>query len=263
MKRLKRLSKKYCFRQIIVCYLSAWLLFGPSISKADLNPAAGALPNGVISRNGADAPVVASGLMTINQTASEAIINWQNFDIGSAAGVQFTQPGAAAAVLNRIHDGSPTGIMGSLQANGRVFIVNPAGVLFGSSASVNVAQLVASSLDIADGDFMSGVYDFAVPGFGDVTNLGTINAAEGVALLGKRVLNSGSIVTQPGGFVAMAAGDRVLLGNPGSHIIVEMSSATGAAPGTGDVINSDTGEIESPGGEIVLAAGDMFALAGP
>jgi hypothetical protein len=60
----------------------------------------------------------------------------------------------------------------------------------------------------------------------------------------------------------MAAGDRVLLGQPGSKIVVEMDSVTLSDPenpeGFGNVINSGT--IESPGGTIVLAAGDIFSV---
>ncbi len=264
MKSLKKISFKYHIRQITACFLSMWLLFGPSIAWADSTPLSNALPNGILpGSTGVDTPVTSGTSMTINQTTDEAIINWNNFDIGDSASVQFTQPGAAAAVLNRVHDGVMTGIMGDLIANGRVFIVNPAGIVFGPGSQVNVAQLIASSLDITDPDFLNGIYDFTVPGIGSVENYGAISASEGVALLGKSVLNAGSIVTGPGGFVVMAAGDRVLLGQPGSNIIVEMASAAGSAPGIGDVINTEDGEIESPGGDIVLAAGDMFALAGP
>ena len=269
MKRAQNVSKKYYLRQITASFLSIWLLFGPSIVMADVNPLPGTLPMGPATPYGGVGrfdydlnPI--NPRLDIQNVADGAVINWANFDIGTGATTQFHQVTNSAAVLNRILDGSPTGIMGSLQANGSVFIVNPAGIVFGQGAMVDVAQLVASSLDIDDFDFINGdhdFHDFVVPGVGEVTNLGSITAtAGGVALLGRRVTNAGTIITQPGGFVAMAAGDRVLLGQPGSNVIVEMSSATGAGPGVGDVIN--TGTIQSPGGEIVLAAGDMFSLAG-
>ncbi len=264
MNAIRKISKKWYVRQIITCYLVFWLVFGTVVIRADVNPGANVLPSGVISSVGVNPPdYTTPGKLSMTQTASEAIINWQNFDIGADGTVQFFQPGSAAAALNRIHDGNPTGIMGSLIANGRIFIVNPAGVVFGSGAAVNVTQLIASSHDIENADFLNGIYDFAAPGIGEIHNYGTIEAEEGVALIGKKVLNTGTISAGNGGFVVMAAGDRVLLGEPGSKIIVEMSAATipqgNNAEGIGDVINE--GQIEAPGGTIVLAAGDIFSAA--
>ncbi|MHC4498600.1 MAG: Ig-like domain-containing protein, partial [Planctomycetota bacterium] len=162
-------------------------------------------------------------------------------------------------------DGSVTGIMGSLEASGRVFVVNPAGVIFGEGASVNVAQLFASTLNISDSDFQAGHYEFSAVGdsLSEVINNGTITTADGAVLIAKKVLNNGTIVTNEGGFVVMAAGDRVLLGEPGSNIIVEMDSVTipegGDPEGFGDVTNE--GEIDAPAGEVVLAAGDIYSAA--
>jgi len=281
MKSLKKISFKYHIRQITACFLSIWLFFGPSIAWASITPDADTIPTGVIGTPVGVGPMVSgSGTLAITQTASEAIINWDNFDIGADASVQFLQPGAAAAVLNRVHDGDPTGIMGDLMANGTVFIVNPAGIVFGSGASVNVAQLIASSLNITDTDFLAGDLIFdgdnfegfdagyvaTITGDGQIINNGTIGDSanpggtipSNVALIGKSILNTGTIVTQAGGIVVMAAGDKVLLGEPGGKIIVEMSSATGDMDGVGTVTNE--GSITSPGGQVVLAAGDIYSI---
>jgi filamentous hemagglutinin family protein len=205
--------------------------------------------------------------LDITQTDPTAIVNWNNFDIGSNGTVTFIQPDSAAAVLNRVHDGSVTGIIGSLEASGRVFVVNPAGVIFGEGASVNVAQLVASTLNISDSDFQAGHYEFSAVGdsLSEVINNGTITAADAVALIAKKVLNNGTIMTGEGGVVVMAAGDRVLLKKPGENILVdfEMDSVTipdeGDTEGFGDVTNE--GEIDAPAGEVVLAAGDIYSTA--
>ena len=260
----KNMKKQYLRRCLI--YLLTWCLI--------LNtwlPVALALESGnIVNSSGAD--FTTWGDHTIIETDHGAIINWNNFDTNAGQSVTFNQHldgelSSMSAVLNRISSGAvPTEFNGILSANGRVFVVNPAGVIFGAGSTVNVTQLVASSLDITDSDFTAGNYEFiAADGFGEVVNSGTINASEGVALLGSRVLNYGTISTGPGGFVVMAAGDRVLLGEPGSKIIVEMDSVTlpdeGGAAGIGDVINESTGEITSPSGTIVLASGDMFSTA--
>src|SRR5262245_27678735 len=85
---------------------------------------------------------------TINQSSQKAIINWQGFSIGPEATVNFNQPNSSAAALNRVIGNEQSVISGALNANGRVFIVNSAGVLFTKDAQVNVGGLVASTLDI-------------------------------------------------------------------------------------------------------------------
>ncbi|MHC4866889.1 MAG: filamentous hemagglutinin N-terminal domain-containing protein, partial [Planctomycetota bacterium] len=201
---------------------------------------------------------------TVEVTSPRSIINWTSLDTagGSDPAVResltFSQNAVInAAVLNRV-SGAKTQFNGDLTGIGMsIFIVNPAGIMFGEGAAVNVSRLVASTLDIDNGDFMSDNYDFIVPGIGEVANYGTIEADQGAALIAKKVLNNGTIKTGPEGFVVMAAGDRVLLGQPGSKIVVEMSSAAGEVEGAGDVINN--GDIEAPGGQIVLAAGDIYS----
>jgi filamentous hemagglutinin family protein len=213
-------------------------------------------------------------------TTNGTVIQWGGgFDIGAGESVQFHQYtggslSADSAVLNRILTGSQTVIDGMLQGNGQVFVVNPSGIMFGGGAVVNVTQLVASALDISNADFAAGHYEFTAMGdsLGEVINKGTLgdSTTESIALLGKKVANYGTIRTKTGGVVVMASGDRVLLGEPGENIIVEMDSVE---DGTGTVTNQDyylddqdevvesPGLIDSPAGTVVLAAGDIYSMA--
>ena len=90
--------------------------------------------------------------MTIRQATDQAILNWQTFNIGASASVNFIQPSASSIALNRVLGSDPSAIYGQLTANGQVFLVNPSGVLFGPGARVDVAGLVASTLAIRDAD---------------------------------------------------------------------------------------------------------------
>jgi filamentous hemagglutinin family protein len=250
--------KRNSLRKALIFFLTYCMLFNTSL------PVVLALEQAnVVSSSGAT--FTQWGDHSIIDTDNGAVINWNNFDTSSTQSVTFNQYiegslSSNSAVLNRI-SGAATQFDGILTANGNVFIVNPAGVIFGATSSVNVNQLVASSLDIADGDFIAGHYEF-IAGEGEiggVTNYGQINAAEGVALIGKHVRNNGSITTGAGGFAVMAAGDRVFLGEPGSSILVEMNSVTTDNEGDGEVTNN--GEITAPAGTVVLAAGDVFSSA--
>lgn len=118
----------------------------------------GALPEGGRVVAGEASLARQAKTLTVTQRSQRAILEWRSFDIGSEASVQFLQPSASAVALNRVLGGDASRIAGQLRANGQVYLVNGAGVLFAPGARIDVGRLVSSSLDIADGDFMAG-YD--------------------------------------------------------------------------------------------------------
>src|ERR1700690_2402426 len=82
--------------------------------------------------------------LTVNQSQSQAIIDWSNFNIGSSSFVYFNQQGNSTwVVLNRIWDNSPSQIYGQLSADGKVYLINQNGILFGPNSRINVNSLVA------------------------------------------------------------------------------------------------------------------------
>src|SRR5260370_11890121 len=105
---------------------------------------------------GGAATISQSGSTTnINQSTNNAIINWQGFSIAPSETVNFNQPSSTSATLNRVIGNEQSIISGALNANGMVFIVNSAGVIFTRGAQVNVGGLVASTLDISNQNFMA------------------------------------------------------------------------------------------------------------
>lgn len=86
----------------------------------------------------------------ITQNATNAVLNWETFNIGSKTSVKFEQQAPNWTVLNRVTDpsGSPTQILGQMSALGGVYVINRNGIIFGAGAQVNVHALVASSLDV-------------------------------------------------------------------------------------------------------------------
>lgn len=191
----------------------------------------------------------APGSMVITQTTQNAVLNWQSFNVASGESVRFVQPNSNAVALNRVLGSEPSSILGSLSANGKVFLVNPNGVLFGKGASVNVGGLVASSLDIGDADFMAGHYRFSGSGEGAVANLGAINAPGGyVALLGAHVGNDG-VITARLGSVALAAGSAMTLDVAGDGLL-NVAIDGGAV----SALARNGGLIQADGGQVVLSA---------
>src|SRR5690606_38172327 len=94
--------------------------------------------------------------LTVTQQSGRAVLEWRSFDIGPDAAVRFIQPSSSSVALNRITGGNPSRIAGRLSANGHVYLVNSAGVLFAPGARVDVGHLVVSSLDVGNAEFMAG-----------------------------------------------------------------------------------------------------------
>lgn len=253
---------------VLVCS-NAWAQAVPRLPRVAL-PAAG-LPTGFASQplavgsNSVRSPLVVSGAFdpyrvsgntaTITQNDAAGILRWQSFDIGADAKVEIVQPSATAVLLNKIDAGvSPTMIEGMLKANGHVYIYNPNGIVFGKSANINVASLVASSLKIDDRRFLAGLVapnlepifaadpayvdpvtgvKGATPGAveveGDGSQKARLNTASGgkIMLLAPNVSNNGSL-SAPDGQVVLAAGGKVYLAAPSEPgmrgLIVEVSN---------------------------------------
>ncbi len=235
---------------------SAQAPVSPQTTHASQNSA---LPQGGQVVQGEASISSAANTTTIHQTSQNASINWNSFNIGNGQSVNFIQPNASAIALNRIVGQDPSSIYGSLNANGKVFLINPNGILFSPSASVNVGGLVASTLNISDQNLMSGKYVFTANGTGSITNQGTITAADGsyVALLGAQVNNTGTINAHLGS-IAMAAGQAMTL-DLGDGL---MSVAVNA--GTVKALVQNGGVIQANGGNVVLttqAAGEALQTA--
>ena len=124
---------------------------------------------GVVTVGNAQINLAATGTL-INQSSPNLVIDWQSFNIGAGNTVRFVQPSSQSVALNRVLGSDPSVILGNLSANGKVFLVNPNGVLFGRSASVNVGALVASTRNISNRDFMAGNYQFSGDAAGAVSN---------------------------------------------------------------------------------------------
>jgi filamentous hemagglutinin family protein len=219
-------------------------------------PPVNALPTGMQLVAGQAGVNVQGSSMTVNQATQQAIMNWQGFNIGANAQVRFNQPNASAVALNRVVGGEASAIFGKLSSNGKVFLVNPQGVLFGASAQVDVGGLLASSLGISDQSFLSGSYRFSGSGAGAVRNEGSINASgRVVALLAPTVSNSGSISAQ-GGSVALAAGNAVAMDLRGDGLIT-LRVEHGAL----DALAENKGLLQADNGQVLLTAKAADALA--
>lgn len=205
--------------------------------------------------------------LTVHQDEPRAVINWKSFDIGEQAWTHFDQKGNKNwAALNRIHDLNPSRIMGKLTADGKVYLINQNGILFGRNSQVNVQALTAATLNAVDDDFLAGLNRFKAEDYmgagadavrnPSVVNEGsiTVNQLGSVFLLGQSVTNSGSI-DAPVGQIGLAAGSEVELLSDSTFTraaqMVKVSGETGRAVNTATgSLTSDTGLVGMYGREV-------------
>ncbi|WP_306482261.1 filamentous hemagglutinin N-terminal domain-containing protein [Limnobacter sp.] len=151
-------------------------------------------------------------LMQITNTPG-AILNWQQFNIDVGQTTQFVQQNAASQVFNRVTGGDVSQILGTLQSNGQVFLINPAGVFFGQGAVVDTAGFLASTLAASDTDLLNGHLRFndSAGTAGNIVNQGSLTTHSGgsIVLLAPSIENSGIIHAD--GEVLLAAGHSVTI----------------------------------------------------
>lgn len=230
--------------------LGSLLLVSPSVYAAAL-PQNGVVTSGVGSINQSNA-----NTLNITQATDKMAIDWQSFSVGQGNTVNFIQPSTSAIALNRVIGNDVSHIQGAINANGQVFLINPNGVLFSTTAQVNVGSLVASTRNITNEQFNAGDYRFEGHSSSAIINQGNIKVADGgyVVMIAAKIDNSGSISANQG-TVAMAAGNLVTL-DMGGPVKLKVEQ------GNIDALIKNGGAIQAEGGHILLtakAAGDLAA----
>ncbi|WP_374088456.1 filamentous haemagglutinin family protein [Methylomicrobium lacus] len=190
-----------------------------------------------IATQGQATGAIAGNALNIKQITDKATLDWKSFNIDAGSSVRFDQPGSTSIALNRIHDQSPSRIMGSLEANGQVYLVNQNGFVFGKDSQVNVNSLVATTLGISDEVFQRGitkVFDIdnsaALQGGGEIY----LKNDQGQYL---RDQNGDKIKIQ----IFIDQGAQIKTKGAGGRVIIAAPSVTNA------------GTIETPDGQTILA----------
>ncbi len=230
------------------------------------------MPTGMSVVAGQAAAQLSGKQLTVTNT-NNTILNWQSFSIGAGNTVNFAQPNSASQVLNRVTGNDPSAIFGSLTSNGKVWLLNPNGVLFGQGARVDVASLVTSTLNIGNGDWLAGRALFSGGAAGSVVNQGEIRTANGgrVALIGASTVSNEGLISAPDGQIILAAGRSVELVDTGApNFAVKLTAPSGAAVNLGTLNGArvdllaaavnQQGVIEAQ--NIVLQADGRLTLAG-
>jgi filamentous hemagglutinin family protein len=173
-------------------------------------------------------------------TGDKTIIHWSDFSIDQNEYVEFSQPFSTSAVLNRITGESPSHILGHLYSNGKVYLINPNGVIFGKEAIIQTSDFLASTLDSSNDTFLLN-HEHLFQGDSEeaIINYGMIKALDGNVTIIARLLENKGTLLAPLGKVSLAAGQEVLINFEESPLLTIRASLNPK----GKIIHS--GKIES------------------
>ncbi|HTV85787.1 MAG TPA: filamentous hemagglutinin N-terminal domain-containing protein, partial [Dyella sp.] len=244
-------------RKLLPASLSLLGLLAFSDAMAGGHVAANTTPTGG-SVVGGSGSIMQNGLQTVVKQNSQLLaLNWQSFNVGANASVLFKQPSFSAVALNRILDQNPSLIFGHVISNGQIFLINTHGIIFGSTAQMNVGGLVASTLDLTPTDFLASHFNLdANGGTAGVVNHGIIEAASGgsVSLVGGHVDNDGLIIANYG-HINLDGADRAVLDFDGDGLIdVQVTGALAKRLNDDESAVVNKGTLQADSGTVVLQA---------
>lgn len=192
-----------------------------------------------------------AGQLNVNQSTDRVIINWDSFNIGASATTQFNQPHSSSLAVNRVLSAGtdPTQILGTLNANGRLMVLDRNGVIFEPGSSINVGGIIASTGDVSDATVMSKANLIPLvqgTSTGLVENDGTITVADKglAALVAPTAINRGTITAKLGK-VYLDAGETATVDLFGDGLIslATASNLTHALVANRGTINAEGGTI--------------------
>ena len=224
-----------------------------TFTYAQANPTGGSVAAGAATISSPSA-----SKLVISATTAKTIINWASFNIGSGESVLANLPGASSILLNRVGaGGGPSLLLGSLTSNGRVYLVNPAGIVVGAGSQITAAQLLLSTHGLSDANFLGGHYIFDQPGDAGagVVNHGSITATGGAAILaGERVKNDGVIAAEFG-TVVLAGAKTYTVDFAGDGLLkFAVTTPVDALPAGARSLVENSGTISARGGTVLLTA---------
>ncbi len=203
------------------------------------------------------------GHETIFRSGNQAIINFERFNIKGHESVKFLQKNARSRLLARVVGAESSLIDGALFSNGILYLVNPAGVIFGKNSVIRAHQFYAAAAHLSDDHFLDGK-DLFTSAAGAIRHEGQIYAGA-VHLIAQQIESSGSI-SAPKGAVTMTVGDQVLISNQEGSLYVKVfdkaTSSSSATIGAADVYSlclKPTAHVQAD--KVVLEGGGSAQIA--
>ena len=187
---------------------------------------------------GANAPIASGNTVGITQTAAQALLHWETFNVGSQTTVNFDQSAGGAdsgkwiAFNKVVGTAAPSEIRGKINAQGQVYILNQNGIIFGAGSQVNARTLVASALPINDVLRERGILNQEAKNVRLLLDGALRDNSIGTGKIGDVVVESGAVLSAPSN--EAKSGGRIILA--GANV-------------------ENNGSLLAPDGQVILAAG--------
>ena len=254
----------------------AFCLF-PTFVKAQITPGNDTNTNVTTTGNQID---ISGGKLSGDK--ANLFHSFSEFGLDSNQIANFLSKPSIQNILGRVNGGNPSIINGLLQVTGgnsNLFLMNPAGIVFGNNASLNVpasfTATTATSIGFGNNNSfnayglnnyanLTGIpntFTFSTQQPGSIINTGNLAVGTGynLNLLGGTVLNTGTL-TAPGGNITIAAvpGESLVrISNAGNVLSLEVSPLVGQTSGLSDVPGQSPQSLPQllTGGNVVNATG--------
>ncbi len=179
---------------------------------------------------------------SLSQDGANLFHSFQQFGLSQGQIANFLSNPEIRNILGRVVGGDASYINGLIQitgGNSNLFLMNPAGILFGANAQLNVmgdfTATTATGIGLGDAWFNGfgnnnyaalvgtpSAFNFSVSQPGSIVNLGDLSLQPGqnLTLLGGNVLNSGTL-SSPGGTITLAAvpGESLVRISQAGHLL--------------------------------------------
>lgn len=133
------------------------------------------------------------GERLVVEVKDRTVIDWTDFSVEELETVHFILPSSQSTVLNRVAGGDPSLLLGRIESNGCVMIMNRAGILIGEKGTIDMQAFYATSLDVLDPIlWQRGELRAKERARGMIVNQGVIRTAD-LCFLGYEVQNHGAI----------------------------------------------------------------------
>ncbi|HEY6477009.1 MAG TPA: filamentous hemagglutinin N-terminal domain-containing protein, partial [Polyangia bacterium] len=198
-----------------------------------------------------------AGNLLITTQTPRTVINWQSFSIGKTESVVVNQPNAGSILLDRVVAGGPISVLlGQMTSNGRLILINQAGIVVGSGAQITAAQLLFSTHDLSDANFLGGgtlAFNLTGDPNSKVVNHGTLTATGGSAILAGDAVKNDGVITAALGTVVLGAAKTYTVDFTGDGLLrfAVTAPVDQVAPGTKALVEN-SGTLSAPGGTVLL-----------
>jgi filamentous hemagglutinin family protein len=229
--------------------LAGMLLFSTVATGPEAAPTGGVVTSGT-------ANIAIGTNTTINQTTPRVDIDWTGFDTTAAESVTFKQPGSQALAVNRI-SGNRTTFDGTLNANGRVFLINQNGITFSKNAQINTGALLATTSRLDSSTPDEKIHSFSDDSYGSIINNGSITVSDGgFAVLAAPYVENNGFIKADLGQVELAStndfsvnvdlrGDGLITFNTAGEVLHDEANPLGA---------TSSGSLQAKSGQVYLSA---------